>query len=313
MDGSHFDNLARSFATSSTRRRFFAGLVGVAAGLVGRGGAGAANCRAAGQICREHTNCCSNRCGPTDSTGRRRCACPSGSVECNGKCLNQTTAFQTDPANCGACGVSCPRTRCQIATCTGGVCGTAPDPTAVGRSCNDKCSTGGICQADGTCTGGTPKNCDDNNPCTIDTCNPQTGQCVHTPKSCNDNNPCTIDSCDPELGCIHVNKNCDDNNPCTVDTCDVSSGQCVHTPKNCNDNNACTTDTCDVTTGQCVNTPLVIQNPDLCTIRTCDAVQGIIDTPRVCNDNNPCTTDTCDPARGCVFTPINTLIQSCDE
>lgn len=51
--------------------------------------------------------------------------------------------------------------------------------------------------------------CNDNNVCTVDTCNPATG-CVYTPKPpsfCDDNNPCTDDSCDPEQGCIHTTPN----------------------------------------------------------------------------------------------------------
>ena len=62
----------------------------------------------------------------------------------------------------------------------------------------------------------------------------QTGSgvgCVHTPIVCNDNNPCTNDSCDPALGCVFTNNTaaCDDNNPCTVaDTC--GGGACTGTP-----------------------------------------------------------------------------------
>ena len=44
--------------------------------------------------------------------------------------------------------------------------------------------------------------CNDNNLCTLDRCDTQTGQCVHTPRVCNDNNPCTRDSCDPRTGCV---------------------------------------------------------------------------------------------------------------
>ena len=62
----------------------------------------------------------------------------------------------------------------------------------------------------------------------------QTGSgvgCVHTPIVCNDNNPCTNDSCDPASGCVFSNNTatCDDNNPCTVgDTC--GGGACTGTP-----------------------------------------------------------------------------------
>ena len=52
----------------------------------------------------------------------------------------------------------------------------------------------GLCQIDA--------DCNDNNLCTLDRCDTQTGQCVHPPKVCNDNNPCTRDSCDPRTGCV---------------------------------------------------------------------------------------------------------------
>lgn len=49
--------------------------------------------------------------------------------------------------------------------------------------------------------------------------------------ACDDNNPCTTDSCDPKLGCTHTNNTnpCSDNNPCTfTDTC--AAGACKGTP-----------------------------------------------------------------------------------
>jgi len=47
---------------------------------------------------------------------------------------------------------------------------------------------------DGTCSGGRPKDCDDNNECTEDSCHPRFG-CVHLEKtkSCDDRNNCTTD------------------------------------------------------------------------------------------------------------------------
>ena len=75
----------------------------------------------------------------------------------------------------------------------------------------------------------------------------QTGNgvgCVHTPVDCNDNNPCTVDSCDPVAGCVHTPVNCDDGQICTLDSCSPDTGACVHTPIDCNDNNPCTADSC---------------------------------------------------------------------
>src|SRR5207253_2854691 len=54
------------------------------------------------------------------------------------------------------------------------------------------CTAGEVCSG-GTCQPGTPRNCNDGNPCTDDSCNPTTG-CVHTNNtaSCDDGNACTL-------------------------------------------------------------------------------------------------------------------------
>jgi len=96
--------------------------------------------------------------------------------------------------------------------------------------------------------------CDDGNPCTIeDMC--LDGECVGTPKSCDDGNFCTTDSCDAETGeCIHqCNEGtaCDDGNPETIeDKCQLVDGECQCVgyeciqDSDCDDNNACTQDIC---------------------------------------------------------------------
>src|SRR2546425_11935512 len=61
-------------------------------------------------------------------------------------------------------------------------------------------TTGTIRMATGLPAGGcvhTPRNCDDGDPCTDDSCDPITGDCVHAPHNCDDGNACTADSCNP--------------------------------------------------------------------------------------------------------------------
>ena len=82
-------------------------------------------------------------------------------------------------------------------------------------------------------------NCDDGNPCTIDSCSAK--GCVHVPINCDDMNPCTIDSCSAK-GCVHVPVNCDDGKPCTIDLCGAKG--CVHVPVNCDEGNLWTVDYC---------------------------------------------------------------------
>jgi hypothetical protein len=99
MDGVRFDTFTRAFGTSGSRRRVLTGLVSGALGLMGLRAADARRCSTAGEICREHANCCSGVCGEKDRTGRRRCQCASA-------------------ADCPA-----PQNGCERATCEAGVCG----------------------------------------------------------------------------------------------------------------------------------------------------------------------------------------------
>ena len=95
---------------------------------------------------------------------------------------------------------------------------------------DDKCHTGAHC-ADGECMPGTEL------------------------LDCNDDNECTDDSCDPELGCVFSDTDgvCDDGNLCTEgDTC--AEGVCAGTLLECDDDNECTKDDCDPFQG-CTNQP----------------------------------------------------------
>ena len=156
--------------------------------------------------------------------------------------------------------------------------------------------------------------CDDLDPCTLsDQC--VAGQCVGTgAKDCDDNNPCTTDYCDPMAGCTHApnSASCDDGNLCTtVDKC--QGGNCVGGPAPvCNDNNPCTDDACSPLTG-CQFTPNNENCDDNNDCTTDDHCAGAICTsnqPLPCDDNNPCTKDICLPDGGCKFEPVNF---ACDD
>ncbi len=132
--------------------------------------------------------------------------------------------------------------------------------------------------------------CDDNDPCTIDSCDAN-GNCVNTPIVCDDGDPCTIDTCDGTGTCVFTPVDCDDSDPCTIDSCDAN-GNCVNEPIICDDGDPCTTDVCDGT-GTCVFTPVVCDDGDPCTIDACDANGNCTFTPIVCDDGDPMTTDLC--------------------
>jgi hypothetical protein len=219
-------------------------------------------------------------------------------------------------------------------------CACSYVPTYEGTECNDgnACTTGDACNGSYLCMPSGPLDCDDGDPCTLDSCNPASG-CVHTPAAegtscddgnacdgvdtcdsygvcvshdppqCDDGNPCTVDSCDPQTGCKHVSTaegtKCDDGNACTtLDACD-GNGVCLSViPLNCDDGNPCTDDTCDSASG-CVHTANTTPCNDGNACTTGDVCGGgscHAGAPIACNDNNGCTDDACNPATGCVFT-----------
>ena len=151
----------------------------------------------------------------------------------------------------------------------------------------DPCTVGDVCSG-GVCTGGGPRNCDDANPCTDDSCSRSNG-CEHFYNSgpCSDGNACTAnDQC--AGGACHAGPaaDCDDRNPCTTDGCDPASG-CFHLANSgqpCSDGNACTVnDACDAAGTACAGGP-----------------------PADCNDGNTCTDDSCNPLSGCLHASNNT-------
>ena len=96
MDGSRFDNLAKSVAGASTRRdvvkRFGLAIAGGAAsigllsGLRSLTSDAAGVCREGREVCRKDGDCCSEVCGPPDSTSRRRCECSLTETLCEDVC-----------------------------------------------------------------------------------------------------------------------------------------------------------------------------------------------------------------------------------
>ncbi len=117
--------------------------------------------------------------------------------------------------------------------------------------------------------------CNDGDPCTVgETCDNK-GSCTGSPLSCDDQSPCTTDSCDSKSGCVHgaTDANtCDDGDSCTtVDNC--VQGKCVGSaPLGCDDGNPCTQDSCKSGFG-CQSEPLnglgCIFDTDPCTTDVC--------------------------------------------
>ncbi len=164
-----------------------------------------------------------------------------------------------------------------------------------GVTCDDGdlCTGNGKCE-EGVCAGAPEKSCDDENGCTNDYCNPETGGCIFDAaeffgapcdddsicttndtcqedgtctgqlKPCDDGNVCTYDACDEEIGeCkfdLTPGAECDDTDPCTLPGTCSEGGQCVQDPVDCDDHNDCTTDECVL--GDCTHDP--VQPDSLC-------------------------------------------------
>jgi len=285
-----------------------------------------AGCLAGKQVCSLADGVCvdcntSTNCGPGKACVDHACVdasyCKANS-DCASKACDTSKNVCVEcltKAECGA-GYYCSASN----RCTPIVC--------YGPGCSGKTVYG--CKLDGSAYGsGTV--CNDQNQCTDDTCNAQTGSCSF-PKNtatCEDGNLCTEGEACVDGKCIGGKpKSCDDTNGCTDDSCDLKSGKCLNKPNSapcddgnlctlgdlcqggvcapvatvdCDDTNQCTKDACDPKTGKCSYDVLVgpcdDNNPctddDLCT----DGICAPGKKPH-CDDANPCTDDLCDDMTG---------------
>jgi subtilisin family serine protease len=173
--------------------------------------------------------------------------------------------------------------------------------------------TSGAGRLDAFATVTAPDDCDDDNPCTRDTCTPETG-CENTPLDdgdacpdgnlCNGNETCQAGVCTPGTPLV-----CNDDSVCTNDSCSPAAG-CVF-QNTCDDGNACSTDLCDPLVGcshatapdgtPCPDTDLC-NGEELCQTGACTP-----SAPLVCDDGDACTTDQCDATRGCQFPEVESF------
>lgn len=270
-------------------------------------------------------------------SGRKGC-CPGCLRKAsNGlfECMAGTTAAACGRADmCNNCNDNNP---CTVDSCSSnGECSNTPAPEGTGCSDGDACNGAETCNGEGDCVGGEPLDCDDNNPCTQDSCDEESG-CTYSDNDgaeCSDGKACTInDSC--QNGVCRGTERCDDGNPCTEDNCNPN-GTCANTPveddTSCDDGSNCTTnDVCvdGVCTGSGESLCHDLDNP--CQISECAATGGCMvlekpdDTPcddgdpctandscqggecqggetTSCDDNNACTEDSCTPGVGCEYT-----------
>ena len=168
--------------------------------------------------------------------------CLEGGTCSAGQCENQVTVV------CEAEGP------CMTATCVPGE-GCAQKKVESGVIC----SSGDPCEQEGVC---------------------EDGSCLSLPLSCNDNNPCTADTCDSELGgCAHIDKvdgvGCESSDPC-IENSQCTQGVCGGGESVQCENGPCDTRSCNSDTGVC-------------------EIVGLLDDGTTCEAEQPCETPgTCD-------------------
>jgi hypothetical protein len=172
-----------------------------------------------------------------------------------------------------------------------------------------------------------PGDCDDGNPCTTDSCDPDDGGadgngCVHAANNgpcsdglfCNGADTCSGGACD-----VHAGDPCISGSEC-ADACDEDGDSCFDAPGTpCTaDANTCTDDECDGA-GACTHPGLPdgssCSDGNTCTENDECASLTCVGTPtgQTCDDGNVCTLDTCDPMGGCIFDPVGRNGFACDD
>jgi hypothetical protein len=150
-----------------------------------------------GRLCTDNDKCVAGVCTGTlrSCPGNNPCAADSCD-EATGQCVNHPLA-EGDPCDDGHfCTIN---DVCRSGTCVGTARGCADTNPCTQDSCDlatDKCvndpaplegtacSDGNLCTTGDTCTNGvctgTAVDCNDGQPCTVDTCDPLTGVCAHS-------------------------------------------------------------------------------------------------------------------------------------
>lgn len=152
-----------------------------------------------GQPCETGNKCTADVCGANGQCqqGPPSVLCPQcqvcdpvqgicSNLENGAPCQDDDVCTLGDTCHSGQCRPGPVKTCSQCESCAdvGGIATCVPDTSKDDQPCEDgdKCTLNDTCQA-GVCVSGLPKDCDDNNACTADTCNPTTGQCEHDPLS----------------------------------------------------------------------------------------------------------------------------------
>ena len=256
----------------------------------------------------------------------------NGTLLCNTvtwpyKCEVDTQTIVECPAPAPGPDAICLTAACDSET---GLCSLVPDHDGFACEDTNQCTLGDLCDA-GKCASGNPRVCNDGNPCTDDSCNPNSG-CVFTNNTapCNDGDVCTTqdscsagqciggptlicddanvcnggETCDSQSGCQKgIPLICDDQSICNgIESCHPLNGCLTGVALSCDDGNVCNgPESCDPQKGCVAGVPKNCNDKDICNgTESCHPKNGCQPgTPLQCDDKNPCTDDSCNPTGGC--------------
>ena len=237
------------------------------------------SCQGAAVVCDDGVACTTDAC--TDG------ACTHEVEE--GACLIDGACFENGDAD--------PNDPC--ARCWHDAISNAPP----GSPCNDSdaCTAGEKCQG-GSCLGGAPVSCDDENPCTDDACDTTLG-CLNTPNiaGCNDGLFCTVDDTCTDGICAGAPRDCTAlDAPCAAGSCSDVDAACVAIP---------------ATDGSVCDDGLPCSGPDTCQEGACQgpALAGCCTVAADCDDGNACTADQCTPEGTCSYDVAAVDGAGCDD
>ncbi len=215
-------------------------------------------CSHSDTTCEDNNGCTDNSCNP--ATG---CVFTNNS----NTCIDENHCTTSDTCSGGIC-VGGEEVVCNDGNvCTNDSCDPVNGQCVFANNsnpCDDGlyCNVGEACSG-GTCTGGSPMACNDDNICTDDSCNDTTDKCDYVANSA---------PCDDSLYC-------NEGEACSGGTCTGGS------PRVCDDSDECTNNTCNETTDQCDGAPHSI-------CAGCPSNQHCVDTGtcicQVCADSLYC-------------------------
>ncbi len=254
--------------------------------------------------------------------------CQASGIPCGtpppAECVGGNVHLFVGVGDCGADGCTYEPTEITCTEgCLNGQCVVSNCLDNPGAACDDgnPCTESDVCGADGSCAG-VAKTCVTGNACVQGICDPATGECqedgLPNSAACDDNNPCTTDTCHPFFGCVNLGNAdpCNDGNACTSgDSC--SGGECVGASVRCDEPPAPTcggvggstlfiyysAGQCDALGGGCNYELVAVPCPFGCGDGRCfdNVCEAGAAEGTACSDRNPCTVDdVCDNAGGCI-------------